>query len=317
MKINIWWALLLISFPMFLAGCGGDPAANQPGSGRGTIEAAAAQTVQAVQTLVQEQGGNATAVPAQLGIATDTPPADDVNEGLSDGASFVADVTIPDNSNVTAGETFEKTWRLENSGQSTWTLDFAMVFMEGDQMDALSRVELPNEVSPGETVDLSVLFTAPDDPGTYQSFWMLENAAGVQFGLGPDNDLPFFTIINSVSAGAATTDGITGGAPLSSVTLTVDPVDFSGDCPASIEISWTITSSAEGLINFGLTLTAGATNFTFDPPGVFTETLTSATTITRTYTLNLNDAVSATAQVSVTGDATLTSNVVSFTVECN
>jgi hypothetical protein len=43
-------------------------------------------------------------------------------------------------------------------------------------------VNLPNAVKPGETVDISVNFTAPSASGTYTSYWRLFSANGMLFG---------------------------------------------------------------------------------------------------------------------------------------
>jgi hypothetical protein len=99
-------------------------------------------------------------------------------------ASFVADVTVPDNSVIPAGTSFVKTWRLRNSGTCTWEPSYSAVFVSGVQMGAPSPVYLPHTVLPGATVDVSVPMMAPMTPGTYRGNWMLSTPAGLLFGLG-------------------------------------------------------------------------------------------------------------------------------------
>ncbi|MGD2157429.1 MAG: NBR1-Ig-like domain-containing protein [Anaerolineales bacterium] len=114
-------------------------------------------------------------------------------EGVcTDQAEFVEDVTIPDDTIVAAGDTFEKTWRLRNTGTCTWTTEYQIVFDNGDQMDAESLAPLPQEVDPEETVDISVELTAPGAEGTYRGDWKLQNADGQVFGVGEDSDLTFW-----------------------------------------------------------------------------------------------------------------------------
>ncbi len=107
--------------------------------------------------------------------------------------TFVRDVNIPDNTEVTPGEKFTKTWRVKNDGTCTWgpngSLN-ALVFSGGYQMGAPDQVPLVNEVGPGQTADVSVQFTAPTDAGTYVSQWMfhVNDGSGVNQKLGVGND---------------------------------------------------------------------------------------------------------------------------------
>ena len=49
---------------------------------------------------------------------------------------FVKDVTIPDGTKITGGTSFTKTWRLRNAGSCTWTTEYDLAFVKGDQMSA-------------------------------------------------------------------------------------------------------------------------------------------------------------------------------------
>lgn len=114
-------------------------------------------------------------------------------------ASFVADVTIADGSYVAPGSTFTKTWRIRNNGTTTWTTNYKLVFVSGTQMARQSYVNLPYNVMPGQTVDISVQMTAPAEAGSYKSSWMLMNESGSQFGVGANCQTPVWAqIINYV-----------------------------------------------------------------------------------------------------------------------
>jgi hypothetical protein len=114
-------------------------------------------------------------------------------------ASFVADVTIADGSYVAPGTTFTKTWRIRNNGTTTWTTNYKLVFVSGTQMARQSYVNLPYNVMPGQTVDISVQMTAPAEAGSYKSSWMLMNESGSQFGVGANCQTPVWAqIINYV-----------------------------------------------------------------------------------------------------------------------
>ena len=99
-----------------------------------------------------------------------------------DDAKFVADVTVPDGTMVQPGEEFVKTWRLRNTGTTTWTTDYRLVFDGGDLMGAPQYVALETAVPPNATVDISVPMTAPLSGGTKKGYWRMENPAGLRFG---------------------------------------------------------------------------------------------------------------------------------------
>lgn len=105
------------------------------------------------------------------------------------------DVTIPDDTVLKAGDTFTKTWRLVNTGSCTWTEDYAIVWFSGDRMGPVTSQKLSREVISGQSVDISVDMTVPQDGGTKQSYWKLRNANAELFGIGPTGDAPFWVRI--------------------------------------------------------------------------------------------------------------------------
>lgn len=109
---------------------------------------------------------------------------------------FVKDVTIPDGANLVTNETFTKVWRLKNRGTCTWTQDYTLVFSNGAQMGSTTALRLPQNVAPGQTVDVSVTLTAPDKAGRYTGYWMLRNSSGTLFGAGDAANKPFYVEIN-------------------------------------------------------------------------------------------------------------------------
>jgi hypothetical protein len=97
-------------------------------------------------------------------------------------AAFVSDVTIPDGTVMSPGQRFTKTWRLRNSGTSTWR-GTSLVFVSGAQMGAPDAVSVPT-TAPGETVDISVPMNAPTETGAYQDVWQMRTADGKFFWQG-------------------------------------------------------------------------------------------------------------------------------------
>jgi hypothetical protein len=127
--------------------------------------------------------------------ATQAPPSATTIPIPCDRAEFVRDVTFADGSIIAPNAKFTKVWRLKNVGSCTWNTNYALVFVSGDRMKGDKHTLLSNKVFPGETVDLSVDFTAPTESGRYRSFWMISNTAGQRFGYGKNGDQAFWVDI--------------------------------------------------------------------------------------------------------------------------
>jgi RHS repeat-associated protein len=150
----------------------------------------------------------------------------------TDAVAFIADVTIPDNTQVVAGSTFIKTWRLKNTGTSSWN-GYTAVFVSSPS-NGLSSINLSATGAtsitapsggPGQTVDLSTQMRAPS-PGTYYSYWQLRNSSGVSFGV------QFYVKIRVVAKQATTLGfgtqsgrGGTNDAPPAKWAANSDPVN--------------------------------------------------------------------------------------------
>jgi hypothetical protein len=107
---------------------------------------------------------------------------------------------VPDNTQITAGSTFVKTWQLKNNGSCTWTSGYTVVFSSGDAMSGPPSAQLTNgTVPPGSTIDVSVTLIAPTTPGTYKGNWRLRNTGGTLFGIGENADQSFWVQIKSVA----------------------------------------------------------------------------------------------------------------------
>jgi hypothetical protein len=119
------------------------------------------------------------------------------------------DVTIPDDTQMSPGETFTKVWRLRNSGTCTWSKDYSIAVFSGEAMSAPSSVPLPNKFDPGQSMDISVDLVAPTTAGTYQGNWKLRNASGTWFGIGPGGSSPFWVRIKVVGNSTATATPVT------------------------------------------------------------------------------------------------------------
>jgi hypothetical protein len=115
-------------------------------------------------------------------------------------AGYPIDVTIPDDTEIPAGNSFTKVWRLVNTGTCNWTAEYTAVFYAGEQMQAPNEVYLSEPVAPGQSIDIDVTMIAPQKTGTYQGNWMLRNADGDIFGIGPNANDSFWVRIEVVGA---------------------------------------------------------------------------------------------------------------------
>jgi len=144
-----------------------------------------------------------TVTPIVPPTATFTPTATLPPATSCDKAEFVQDMSVPDGTTFAPGAAFTKTWRLKNVGTCTWTASYSLAFVSGDQMGGASASPLPGEVAPGQMVDVSAYLTAPTASGAYAGYWMLRNASGGFFGIGPTASNPFWVKINVSGGGSS------------------------------------------------------------------------------------------------------------------
>jgi uncharacterized protein YkwD len=178
-----------------------------------------------------------TATPT-LGTPVPTNPPDCTNS-----ASFVTDVSIPDNTNVAGGTNFTKTWRISNNGTCVWGPDYTLVHYSDEPLGAPPSVPLP-VTYPGQTADISVNLVAPNTTGTHRGNFVIENPAGLIMNVGDDSRL--WVIINvtvtSASTAAATSTTAVESVPATSTGAASNPTASSsgsatGTCLFSIDRS--------------------------------------------------------------------------------
>jgi len=175
-----------------LAACGGSPSSETPAPPPTETRAAIATEVPATKPPVPtEISGASTAQPD----FTTTPgtPAPTNAPDCTNSASFVADVTIPDNSTVGAGTAFTKTWRVSNTGTCIWGPEYSLTHYSDERMNAPASVPL-GVTFPGETLDITVDLTAPNAVGTHRGNFVIKNPGGLIMKV--DNDSRLWLIIN-------------------------------------------------------------------------------------------------------------------------
>lgn len=176
----------------------------QPAATLDALYTAAAQTLQAMST---QSAGTLTPQPVSTGTLfisspsatpfstfTTVPPVQPVIR--CDAAAFVSDISYPDGSAISLGGSFTKTWRLQNVGTCTWSTSYSLVFVSGERFGASTAIALPGSVAPGQTIDLSINLTAPNNSGRYRGDWKLRNASGILFGVGPEASSNFYVDVS-------------------------------------------------------------------------------------------------------------------------
>jgi hypothetical protein len=146
----------------------------QPLSNAEIVATSVAQTVVALNAQVQ-------------GAAVVPPPVTYVNVAPTAtpypcNSATAVDVTVPDYTNFSLNQTFNKTWRFRNVGVCTWNTGYRLAFYSGNSLNAPAYVYLPYSVAPGGTVDVTVPMQAPASYGTYTGYWGLYTDANYIFG---------------------------------------------------------------------------------------------------------------------------------------
>jgi uncharacterized protein YkwD len=153
-------------------------------------------------------------------------------------ASFVSDVTIPDNTPITAGAAFTKTWRIQNTGTCIWWSGYTLTHYSENAMSAPASVPLP-VTNPGETADISVDLVAPSAAGTYRGNFVVKNPAELIMQI--DEDSRLWLIINVTSAPTSTPTATGGTAVPGSGSPTVTTsnsttVSASAACAFTVDV---------------------------------------------------------------------------------
>ena len=238
----------------------------------GAVMTAAALTVQAqlppsapAASPVPTQTTAPTAIPFPTIPPTPVPPPATPTSNC-DNAQFITDVTYPDNTVVTGGASFTKTWRLKNIGSCSWTPSYALVFTGGESMSGPSTQALTGNVNSGQTMDISVNLTGPSADGTHTGNWGLRNAAGVIFA-------HFYVQVKVGSGGGGSGGGV----------FAVTSVTFSnsGGC-GGFTTTASITVNGPGTVNYHWIRSDNSTNASDHPPLTFSSAGTQ--TVSKSWT---------------------------------
>ncbi len=344
------FVILILTIPMVLMGCSARATAS-PTTNPNLIYTAAAQTADARLTQIFQStpsvtpvtpsptfdavrtmaAQTASALLTQMASLTPTTQATAISTPIptsagpsGDRAIFVADVTIPDGTVIAPGAAFTKTWRLQNAGTSTWATSYSFVFVSGEKMGTITSVPLAQSVAPGAQIDISVNMVAPVNPGSYQGYWKMKNASGSFFNdsvyvlitVGSGGVIPSVTPGTPVGSQTPTSTGIPSN-PITDLTFSVDEGSSNGPCDPSHRFNFTATFT----LNQGATLTykldasSDTPGFVFDLPSAQTSTFGPGT-YTLPFALDFTSDGTGQVWFHVTAPLDVTSNHVSFTLDC-
>jgi len=96
-------------------------------------------------------------------------------------SALVADVTIPNGTEMEPGDEFTKTWKIENTGTCKWKEDFRIQYVGGNLFGS-DTTKIRRIVRDGETVNISLKMTAPNGSGVATSSWQIADESGNAFG---------------------------------------------------------------------------------------------------------------------------------------
>jgi hypothetical protein len=264
--------------------------------------AAAGLTQTAVVTLTPRATSTAT-VPAPV--------------STGDTAAWVADVTIPDNSDVIPGQVFVKTWRIQNTGVTTWTTDYDLVFISGERMGTTTEVACPGSVAPGQQVDISVTLTAPTTVGTYTGYWKMRNATGglFEYGVTVVIDVVSSLTTTPIPGTTATATPTLSSSAITNLAMNVSPPVFIGACPTVFTFAATFTLSQETTLTYQLEGYSDTAGFVFSLPPAQTQTF-SAGAHGLSFPLQFTSSGSGWIRLTITAPVSMSSNQALFSLTC-
>lgn len=330
----------LVCLALLLAACKSSQPEATPTIDIEALKKAAAQTASAFMTATALAAPSQTLTPAATSTTTLSPatatatvtPTPTVGTPTAtsvllqgERAQFVTDVTVPDGTVYKSGEVFTKTWRIRNSGTSTWTPGYALVFISGDKLGGPDRMGLLADVPPGGSVDISVSLAAPASPGKYRGFWKLINTAGkfiddavyveinVVSGTTPTVTSTSASVVLATST--PTVSPTSASLSISNASMSVDTSDFTGVCPKTFTFTGRFTLNLPASVTYQIEAGANDPAFIFTLPSVQTSSFGAGEQVI-IYVLNFSRSVTGWARLHITAPVDLTSNQVAFTLTC-
>jgi len=327
MEINRKFLLAVIGICLLMAACSASNGEASPTPEPETVLTAAAETANAQLTELAKPQTTDTPTPrtedvSQTSVATTDPgiqqtPTVDTSlptampiTGGVDFAEFSADVTIPDGTDFNPGAEFTKVWQLRNAGTNTWTPEYRLAFITGEQMSAPGEVQLSGNVPPGETIDVAVDMIAPQAVGTHTGFWKMQDPTGEFFEYAIYVQID---VVGNAPAGTSLPEP-SGDGKVTNAFIQVDDAS-PNECPHTFTLTASFTLSEAATVTYRVEAGSDTPGFTFDLPTEITGTF-DAGTHSVVYYLQIQDAVNGWAQFHILSPNEEFSNQASFTLTC-
>ncbi len=196
--------IILAAF--LLSACGGSPVTTQSPVTEPPLvtNVTSAPSTNAPPTPTPTPAAPVTAAPDTSTPTAAAPSPTPTPASCEDNASFVLDVTVPDNTVFTPGAAFTKVWRIKNTGYCTWSNQYTLVYKSGDQMGAPDTLPL-SETKPNDTLDISVNMTAPTENRIFRGNFEIHSPSGATLAIDKSKLLWVIIKVVSTTAGAGST----------------------------------------------------------------------------------------------------------------
>jgi len=107
-----------------------------------------------------------------------------------DAMQFIDDLNYDDKDKtefpvLDPGKTFQKGWRIKNTGTCDWSNAYFIKYVHGSDPAAQmggQPTAIKGSIKPGQTYDMYVDLAAPQVAGKYVGYWQMHDANGVPFG---------------------------------------------------------------------------------------------------------------------------------------
>lgn len=196
MKTKTFLTILLTA--LLIAACGGQATPVEPTPDVAAVRTSAASTVVSQFTLTAAVFTPTIPPP----LATSTPETQEALPATEEATAEVSsssetstalpcdivsydpltvDVTIPDNTVMTPGQDFVKTWKVKNTGSCPWGAGYTLAYANYDDKMSGQFTGFKEVIQPGQEVEVSVQFKAPSKAGVYVSAWSMRNPSGFFF----------------------------------------------------------------------------------------------------------------------------------------
>ncbi len=200
-KPIIYQTVILMGAVLFFTACAGSGTAATPTQDAQAVYTQAAEAVRAELTQSAALTPSVTPQPSvtpTLPVTptqanTSTAPVSNITPTLavsatntalpgsaSDDQATITAQSVSDGTKFAPGEVFKVTWTLQNSGKSTWNALYALKWysgLSGNDLKVANTVNLPGDLKPGASIDISISFTAPKTIGAARTIWYLQNTA--------------------------------------------------------------------------------------------------------------------------------------------